>query len=127
MAFKIKMAQDGILRVHLEGDIDQGIVKSFKREYSPYVEASTPEVPLNNIIFLHNLGKLSHAARRYLTELNQDPRYGLAAFINPPRKVRVLGQFIQKATGRDNIKFFNNENEALSWMKNQKKASISST
>lgn len=126
MAFNIRMAQDGILRVQIEGDLTQGIVESFKREYTPYVEAATPEIPLNNIIFMNNLGILSHSARLYLTDLLKDPRYGLAAFVNPPRKARVLGQFIKKATGRDNIQFFNNENDALSWLKNHKKADITS-
>ncbi|HKJ26270.1 MAG TPA: STAS/SEC14 domain-containing protein [Anaerolineales bacterium] len=127
MTFMIQMEQDGILRIHLEGDITQGIVKSFKREYTPYVDASTAEIPLKNLLYLENLGSISQAARHFLTELNQDPRYGMAAFVSPPRKARVLGQFIQKATGRDNIQFFNNETEALSWLKNHKKATISST
>jgi hypothetical protein len=121
------MEQDGILRVHLSGDITQGILESFKREYTPFIEASTPEIPLNNIIYFHEVGTLSHSARQYLTNLNKDPRYGLVAYINPPRRARVLGQFIEKATGRSNIEYFNNEKEALSWLKNHKKAKISST
>ena len=125
MSFKIKMAQDGILRVQLEGDLTQGLIESFKRDYSPYVEASTREIPLNNIIYMENLGTLSYEARQYLTELLKDERYGLAAFINPPRKARVLGQFIQKATGRHNIRYFTNEKEALSWLKEHKKARTS--
>lgn len=125
MSFKIKMAQDGILRVQLEGDLTQGLIESFKRDYSPYVDAATPEIPLNNIIHMENLGTISYAARQYLTDLLKDERYGMAAFINPPRKARVLGQFIQKASGRQNIQYFSDEKEALSWLKANKKARTS--
>jgi len=124
MAFKINMEQDGILRIYLEGDLTQGNVESFKREHTPYVEASTSEIPLKSILFVDNLGRLSSSARKYLTDLNKDPRYGYAAFVQPSRRAKVLGQFIKKATGRDNIQFFNNEGEALNWMKSRKSVNI---
>lgn len=125
MAFRIKMAQDGILRVQLEGDLTQGLIESFKREYAPYIEAATPENPLNNILYMEKMGTITYPARQYLTELLKDKRYGMAAFINPPRKARVLGQFILKASNRQNIQFFSNEKEALSWLKANKKVNTS--
>ena len=125
MAFNIKMAQDGILRVKIDGDITHGLIESFKREYSPYVEASTPEIPLHNIIYLEKLGSISYDARKFLMTLFKDQRYGLAAFINPPRNARVLGKFIEKATGRHNIRYFTNEQEALSWLIENKKVKTS--
>ena len=127
MAFKINMEQDGILRIHLEGDLTQGNVESFKREHLPYVEASTSEIPLKSIIFVEHLGRLSSSARHYLTDLNRDPRYGFAAYVQPSRRARVLGEFIKKATGRDNIKYFKNETDALTWMKSTRATHISSS
>lgn len=127
MTFKINMEQDGILRIHLEGDLNHGNVESFKREHMPYVEASTSDLPLKSILFVQHLGRLSSSARQYLTDLNKDPRYGFAAYVQPSRRARVLGQFITKATGRDNIKYFNNETEALTWMKSSRATNISSS
>ncbi len=119
MTFKINMGQDGILRITLSGDMDRVIIENLRRDYAPYVNASTPENPLRNIFTFKNLGKLSSTARQYLTDLNKDPRYGLVAFIEPPRQARVLGRFITKATGRQNIQFFENEKQAVAWITSQ--------
>jgi len=117
MTFEIKMGPDGILRINMSGDLDNGIVENFRREYSPYIIASTPDNPLQNLFFLQNLGQLSPSIRKYLTELNRDSRFGLSAFVNPSRRAKILGQLINKATGRNNIRYFDTENEALGWLK----------
>lgn len=119
MSFKIELGQDGILRVTLSGDLDRGIVENLRREYDPFVEAATHENPLRNLFYVEELGRLSSSARRYLTTLNSDSRYGPAAFVRPPRRVRVLGQFILKATGRKNISFFDTEDQAINWLRSQ--------
>jgi len=119
MTFEIKMGPEGILRIKMEGDLDNGIVENFRREYSPYIIASTPENPLRNIFLLHELGKLSSTIRRYLIELNQDPRFGSSAFIHPTRRAKILGQFILKASQRNNIRFFDDETEAIAWLELQ--------
>ena len=49
MANEIKMGKDGFLRITLSGDLDRGNIEMLRQDYSPFLEASTPEVPLNNI------------------------------------------------------------------------------
>jgi hypothetical protein len=117
MAHTIEMGNDGILRVALSGDLERSLVENLKKDYSPFILAATPQNPLRTIIFMESLGKLSSAARNYITELSADPRGGAIAFINPPRRARVLGKFIHKATGKDNIQFFENEAQAVEWLK----------
>jgi len=51
--------------------------------------------------------------------LNQDPRFGSVAFIQPSRRAKILGQFILKATQRNNIRFFDEETEAIAWLELQ--------
>lgn len=119
MAHELKMGEDGILRITISGDMDKSIVEIFQRDYYPFLEASTQENPLNNLIFSGRLGKLSSAARRFFTQLNHDPRYGMVALVDPPRRARVLGRFILKATNRDNINFFDSEEQALTWLKSR--------
>lgn len=116
MSIEIRMGRDGILRATLSGDLDSSIVEQIRREFTPYIKASTPESPLKSIITFMDLGKISFRTRRYLTELNQDSRFGPAAYIQPPRKARVLSQFIRKGSHRDNIRFFEAEGEAIIWL-----------
>lgn len=116
MSIDIRMGKDGILRAEYSGDLDSSIVEQIRREFTPYIQASTPESPLKSIVTFSQLGKISFRTRRYMTELNQDSRYGAVAYIHPPRKARVLAQFIQKGSHRENIQFFNSEQEAITWI-----------
>lgn len=116
MSVDIHMGKDGILRANFSGDLDSSIVEQLRREFTPYIEASTPESPLKSIISFNGLGKISFRTRRYLTELNQDARFGAAAYLQPPRKARVLSQFIHKGSHRNNIRFFETEQEAITWL-----------
>ena len=115
MSFDVIMGPDGILRITLSGDLDQMIIERLRRELGPFVEASTSEQPLKSIMFFEQLERVSPVLRRYLTSLNQDRRIGKTAYIQPPRHVRVMEKFIQKATGRDNIAIFDHEIDALQW------------
>ncbi len=120
MPFEIKMGSDGILRIELSGDLDQTILETFRRELTPYVEASTPSKPLKNIVYFKQIGALAPAIRHYLIDLNRDQRLGQTAYIHPPAKARVLGRFILNATGRDHIEYFEQEQEAVKWLHNHK-------
>lgn len=117
MATRLTMPTDGILRAHLEGDLGRAEVEVFRREYGAFLQAATAEHPVHVIADAARLGKLSAAARSYLTEINRDRRTGLFVFLNPPRPARVLSQFINKATGRTNIQFFNSETDAIAWIR----------
>jgi hypothetical protein len=117
MALEVTMEDDGILRIKISGDMDKAAMDNLQREIKPFMEAATPENPLHNIIFPENMGRISYAARRYFTDLNHNSQYGKVAIVNPPRSVRVLGMFVSKATNRDNIGFFEDEEQSISWIK----------
>lgn len=117
MPHQLIMGTDGILRTTLSGDLDRGTIDRLREDYQPFLIAATATDPLNNLLHTARVGKISSAARRFFTELTGDPRFGLAAFINPPRRVRVLGKFILKATGRQNMNFYQSEENALDWLK----------
>jgi hypothetical protein len=120
MSFEIKMGPEGILRIILSGNMDNGMVENFRREYSPYINAATPENPLHNLFFMQDLENISSTIRHYLMDLNQDSRYGLSAYVKPSRRAKILGQLILKATQRENIHFFDQESEALEWLQLEK-------
>lgn len=118
MSFEVRMGRDGILRVKLSGDLDRMITEQLNRKLVPFIDASTPEHPLKQMVFFQQMDRVSPALRRYLTSLHQDLRIGKTAFIQPPRHVQVLAQFIQKASERANIVYFDQEGDALTWLQN---------
>lgn len=118
MSFDVRMGRDGILRVTLSGDLDSALTERLRREMTPFVNASTPEQPLKQIVIFQSMDSISPALRKYLTSLHQDLRIGKTAYLHPPRHARVLAQFIHKASGRDSIVPFDQESDALTWLQN---------
>jgi hypothetical protein len=120
MAHEISMGDDGILRMDLIGDMDREDMGAYIEDLTPFLEAATEAEPLLVLTDSSRSGKLSSGARKLSVEINRDPRMGKTAVIGEGRRYfRVMAGFILKATGRDNIRFFDSEEEALTWLKSE--------
>ena len=95
---------------------------AFKRDFLVYLEAATEEKPLRTLTSSSDPeGKLPPAVRKAFADLNRDPRLGKSATLNVNRYIRVLVGFVLRATGRTNIRFFDIEEEALAWLREEEK------
>ena len=117
MAYELEIRDDGIARLATIGDQDREEVENLRKDLESLLEAATEAEPVRLIVDSSRSGKTSSAARRIYVELNRDPRIGKTALVGSRRYGRLLGTFIVKATGRDNIRFFDSEEEALAWLK----------
>lgn len=119
MSYKLWMKDDGILRIQIDDDLAEEL-DAFTRELAIYLDAATEESPLRTLAMSRDPGgKLPSSVRKTFAELNRDPRLGKSATIGLDRYTRVLAGFVLKATGRDNIRFFDTEEEALAWLKEE--------
>jgi hypothetical protein len=118
MAHEMRMGDDGILRVAFIGDMDREDVEAYIRDLAPFRATATEAKPLTIIVDTSRLGKASSAARKAFIGLANDPRIGRSALIGVNRYVRVLAGFLAKAAGRENYRFFDSEEEAVAWLKN---------
>ena len=112
----MKMGDDGILRVAFIGDTGKQAAEAFIKALEPFLQAASETKPLCAIMDSTQGGKLSVKGRKLYFDLNRDPRVGRVAVLGSNRYRRVLGQFILKATRRDNIRFFDLEQEAIAWL-----------
>jgi hypothetical protein len=119
MPYQIRMGDDGILRIgFIGGTLERDEVEDFVRDFHVYLDAVTPEAPLRTLTIADQSGaKLSSQVRKAFSDLNSDPRLGKSATIGVDRYTRVLIGFVLKATGRDNIRFFDTEEKALAWLR----------
>ena len=115
----MRMGDDHILRVAFVGDTGERGAQAFIEALGPFLEATTETEPLYAILDATRAGKLSAKARNIFFGLNRDSRVGQVAVIGTRRYLRVLGSFILKATRRDNIGFFDTEEQAIAWLKVQ--------
>ncbi len=117
MAHEIDMRDDGILWLAQIGDVDKEDMDAFLEDLTPFLEAATEAQPLLILSDTNRTGKLSASARKLLAGLGRDPRLRKTAIVGSGRYTRVVAGFINKAAGRDNICFFDSEEEAIAWLK----------
>ena len=117
MAYKFSMRDDGILQITHIGDMKDENIEPYFEDLMPFIEATTEAEPLRVLIDSSRTGKYSAAFRKKLVGLLGAPRLGKMASVGAKRYSRVLGSFFLKATGRDNLRFFESEEEALVWLK----------
>jgi hypothetical protein len=119
MPYQMQMDDDGILRIDLSNaTMERGEIDAFVRDFHIHLDAATREMPLRTLTIAHQSGaKLPPRTRKIFAELNHDPRLGKSATLGLNRYTRVLVAFVLKATGRDNIRFFDTAEEALTWLR----------
>ncbi len=119
MSHQFIVIEDGLLNSAFIGDVNEESIVEFNERLSPFLDTATPDNPIHFLADASHEGRWSGAARRAFTKMfATDPRLGKVAIINAARFTRVMATFIIKATGRhDAVRFFDNETEALAWLK----------
>lgn len=116
MAHQLQFASDGILRLTFIGDTDRRGAEKLVMDFAPFLEQATVDKPLLILWDDTRGGKASSDVRKVYADLNRDPRIGKVAIFGAQRYGRVLGEFVLKLTGRNNVRFFDNETEARAWL-----------
>ena len=118
MGYEITTLEDNLLRLKFVGDIELEDVVAYFKEYSIHLNNVTPEKQLHTIIDVSEVGRASSAARKEFGEVfkDADPRAGKSAMVGANRYIRVLSGFVIKATGTKNLRLFDNEDQAKSWL-----------
>lgn len=117
MAYELHMSDDDILRIAFIGDLEGPDLKGYLEAFASFLEAASEARPLLILADTNQAGKLSSKGRQAFTGLTKDPRIRKVAITGSSRYARVLTSFILKATGRDHIRLFNAEDEAVAWLK----------
>ncbi|MEJ5309521.1 MAG: hypothetical protein WHX52_07090 [Anaerolineae bacterium] len=119
MPYQMQLIEPGIVRISFSGgSLGADELDDFIRDFHGYLDATTPEAPINILTIVEAPGaKLASKTRKAFTNLNADKRVGKAATLGVDRYARVLIGFMLKATGRDNIRFFDTEEQALAWLR----------
>lgn len=99
------------------GNVSDEAIDALMADLMPYVEAASAAEPVIALSNASQAGKFSSHARRRLVRLNGDPRFGRFAVVHANRFGQVMGTFVMKVTGRDTIRFFDDEVEAIGWLR----------
>jgi hypothetical protein len=113
MTHEREKIQDDLVRLAFIGDIDEADVEVLIQDLQPHLDGVAASNALHMLVDASRDGKMSSAARRTFTDLNKDARFGRVGICQISRVNKVIATFIMKATGRQNIRFFDTEEEAL--------------
>ncbi|MFK7801727.1 MAG: STAS/SEC14 domain-containing protein [Anaerolineae bacterium] len=118
MGYKLSKITENIMRLDLIGDFDAEDASNYPAQLMPYLEnAAAHGEQLHIYVDTSEFGSLSVAGRRVFSEANKDERQGKIAASGVNRFLGMMARFIMVASGRDNIRFFDDENSALEWLK----------
>lgn len=117
MPYSMEMRGDGILEMAFVGDVDTEDIDAVMAEFEAFMDTATETEPLCVLSNVSQAGKLSASARKGLASMGTDPRMGRNAIVGVSRYQRVMAGFIIKASGHDDLRFFDSEAEALDWLK----------
>jgi len=116
MSFEVQPISDQIVKLTIDGDISDEDGEQFLTDINEFRDALPPEKPMHYLVDSMKQGKLSAHTRSIFTEQNKSSGVGKVAVFGSNRFVRVMATFMIKASGRDNIRFFETETEALAWL-----------
>ena len=117
MAHKIETIRDNLVKVTFIGDRNEADIRAFIQDFQPYLDAVTVDNSLNVLFYSSRReGQLSPGIRRAYADIYKDPRLGHIGVCHVKPAIRVFATFLMKATGRQNIGFFDTEEEALAWL-----------
>lgn len=116
MAHQLQLEGEGVLRLTFLGDTNRRGVEKLVADFQPFLAQVTAENPWLILWDDTQGGKTTADVRKVYAEFNRDARVGRIAVFGAQRYGRLLGEFVLKLTGRDNVRFFDNENEARTWL-----------
>jgi hypothetical protein len=119
MAFTLQPITPNIVKMEFIGDFTDDDADNQSAGIDHYMSQMAVGTQMNFLIDTSRMGKISAKARRVFTERNKNPQVGSTAVYGVSRTLKVLGVFIIKASGRDNIRFFDTESDGLAWLKQE--------
>lgn len=118
MAYSLNLGKDGILYVSINGEFTEDQLSNYIQELNEVVSTVPAGQKLKSFIDTTELGRVNPNLRRMTGDFMNDPRLGATAVLGNSRVVKVMIDFVLKASGRDHMNYFTNREEALSWLTN---------
>ena len=107
--------EDNILYIISNGDTDQAAAIRIKELILEFFKERNKT---SIFVDMNNFGKITPEARRTAKEVMNHEKTGNIAFVGNHPVARVIAEFLMLVSGNKRSRFFSNEEEALTWLKN---------
>lgn len=109
--------ENDILYVTVVGDTDETIALRIKETELGLMENRGVT---NKLININHSGKVTVEARKIFKKKGEHEKTGKVALVGLHMVARVFATFLIKAFGNKRLRFFQDREEALAWLKNSK-------
>lgn len=116
MSYTINKDENGILRVAMSGDFTEEEFLAYMQEIGENINDIPQNEKVKTFIDTTNLNRVNPNLRRSVGDFLDDPRFGHTAVLGNSRVVKVMIDFVLKASGRHHMKYFTDRKEAESWL-----------
>ncbi len=117
MAHSFQMQADGILYVKVSGNFTEADLDDYLTKLQTYIQPLSMDERLISLLDATELEQVSPNVRRAVNDFVKDPRFGKTAVLGTNRFVKVLIDFVLRASGRDHMHYFTDKAQALAWLK----------
>jgi hypothetical protein len=116
MAYSLHIDEEGILQVTMSDDFTEDELKSYMKELDEILATIPDGEKLKTFIDTSDLGRVNPNLRRSVGDFMDTPKFGKTAVFGNSRVVKVMIDFVLKASGRHHMKYFTDQDEATTWL-----------
>lgn len=118
MSYTINKDDNDILQVKISGDFTEEELIAYMHDISEIMGDISENEKVKTFIDTIELGRVNPNLRRSVGDFLDDKRFGETAVLGSSRVVKVMIDFVLKASGRHHMKYFTDRDEAESWLLN---------
>ena len=116
MTHKIYPLSDNILKTAFIGDVSIEDMDAYLSDVGGVLQKHAHDGPIYLLVDVSQEGHIVFAARQKLIKMTSSEKIANVAIFNGSRSNKVLGDFMMKASNRENLNYFESEVEARNWL-----------
>ncbi len=119
MAHTFELQANGLLYVRVSGSFAETELDDYLTQLRSYLEPLGADDRLCSLMDATELESVSPEVRRAVTDFVRDPRFGKTAVLGTSRFVKVLIDFLMRASGRNHMRYFTDKAQAIAWLESE--------
>ena len=116
MAYTLHKDDGGILQVKISGDFTEDELKTYINDLDNILTDIPDDQRIKSFIDTTELGRVNPNLRRSVGDFMDNQKFGDTVVLGNSRVVKVMIDFVLKASGRHHMKYFTDRNEAMAWL-----------
>ncbi len=116
MAYTLHIDEEGILQVNMTDEFREEDLEAYLADISAILDDVPEGGNIKTFINTLDLDRVNPNLRRSVGDYLENPKFGKTAVLGKSRVVKVMIDFVLKASGRSHMKYFTDQDKANEWL-----------